>query len=335
VIALTAAAIYTRVSTEDQADGYSLLSQLEACQKLAAQHGYTVPEHYIFQEDFTGKILDRPRLPHLREVVRTRAVQAVIIYDADRLARRFALQVILEEEMDQAGVKLLYVNHTRDDSPEGRAMGYMRGVFAEIEREKIMERTQRGRLYRARAGQVWGGEVKPGYRTVREPHRASWEIDEEEAALVQRIFQMALEGMSEWAIAGQLTREHIPTCRDRRGSGPKRRGVGVWTPSTVHRILRYEGYTGRWYFGKYRRVSHTQRVRCDRADWIEVPIPAIIDAATFQAVQRQLATNKTTSRRNRKYDYLLTGRHLRCGRCGRAMSGRTSRGKFRYYRCAS
>jgi site-specific DNA recombinase len=122
------AAIYARVSTEDQADGYSLPSQVEGCQKLASQQGYTVPDAYVFQEDFTGKVLDRPLLPHLRELVRTRAVQAVIIYDPDRLARRFALQVILEEEMDQAGVKLLYVNHTRDETPEGRAMGYIRGI---------------------------------------------------------------------------------------------------------------------------------------------------------------------------------------------------------------
>jgi hypothetical protein len=82
-------------------------------------------------------------------------------------------------------------------------------------------------------------------------------------------------------------------------------------------------------------VSRTRRVRCDRSEWIEVTIPVIIDDATFQAVQRQLSTNKATSRRNRKYDYLLTGGRLRCGQCGRAMSGYTVRNKFRYYRCAS
>src|SRR5919109_2899645 len=209
------AAIYTRVSTEEQADGYSLLSQLEACQKLAAQHGYTVPERYVFQEDYTGKVLDRPRLPQLRELVRTRAIQAVIIYDPDRLARRFALQVILEEEMDQAGVKLLYVNHTRDETPEGRAMGYIRGVFAEVEREKLRERTQGGRVYRARAGQVWGGMVPLGYRAVREPHKASWAIEEAEAAVVRRIFAWCLKGHSTYGIAQQLSAERVST----RGNG--------------------------------------------------------------------------------------------------------------------
>jgi site-specific DNA recombinase len=84
------------------------------------------------------------------------------MYDPDRLARRFALLVILEEEMDQAGVTLVYVNHSREATSEERAMGYMRGVFAEVEREKIMERTQQGRVYRAKAGQAWGGEVKRG-----------------------------------------------------------------------------------------------------------------------------------------------------------------------------
>jgi site-specific DNA recombinase len=73
----------------------------------------------------------------------------------------------------------------------------------------------------------------------------------------------------------------------------------------------------------------------DRSEWIEIAIPAIIDDATFRDVQRQLGTNKATSRRNRKYNYLLSGGRLRCGRCGRAMTGRTSRGKFRYYRYVS
>src|SRR5262245_14177495 len=64
------AAIYARVSTTDQADkGYSLPVQIEACQRLAQHHGYTVPEHYIFVDDYTGKSLNRPQFTLLREVI--------------------------------------------------------------------------------------------------------------------------------------------------------------------------------------------------------------------------------------------------------------------------
>jgi site-specific DNA recombinase len=333
---LAYAAIYARVSTEDQGKGFSIPTQIEACRKLAAREGYTVPEsHILVDEGISGTTMDRPDLRKLRDLVTSKAIAAAIVYDPDRLSRNLGHQLLLAEEFERASVKLLIVSHPLEQGPEGWLFFQMRGALAEYERAKIQERTQRGRMGRAKAGHVWGGEVKLGYRAIREPHKASWDIDEDEAALVRRIFQMALEGMSQWAIAVHLTREHIPTRRDRTRGSPKRRGVGVWTPSTIHRILTYEGYTGRWFYGKYKRTSRTRRVLRDRAEWIEVAIPAIIDDATFQAVQRQLATNRATSRRNRKYDYLLTGGRLRCGQCGRAMSGRTSRSKFRYYRCAS
>ena len=66
------AAIYARVSTEDQARGYSLPSQIEACQKLAEHEGYRVPESYAFSDDVTGVQLDRPGLRKLRELVQTK-----------------------------------------------------------------------------------------------------------------------------------------------------------------------------------------------------------------------------------------------------------------------
>jgi site-specific DNA recombinase len=254
----------------------------------------------------------------------------VIIYDPDRLARRFALQVILEEEMDQAGVKLLYVNHTRDETPEGRAMGYIRGVFAEVEREKLRERTQGGRVYRARAGQVWGGMVPLGYRAVREPHKASWVIDEAEAVVVRRIFAWCLQGQSTYGIAQQLSAERVPT----RGNGRRVLQAGIWRASSVYNILTNEAYAGRAYVDKYEKVSATRRRLRPREAWIEIPVPAIIEPATFAAVQAQLQRNRERSPRNKKHAYLLSGGHLRCGRCGRGMTGAFYR-QTRVYRCGS
>jgi site-specific DNA recombinase len=87
------AAIYARVSTEDQGKGFSIPTQIEACQKLAEHEGYTVPEtHVLIDEGISGTILDRPALRRLRELVQTKAIAAAIVYDPDRLARRFALQ---------------------------------------------------------------------------------------------------------------------------------------------------------------------------------------------------------------------------------------------------
>jgi site-specific DNA recombinase len=95
------AAIYARVSTEDQARGYSLPSQIEACQKLAEHEGYRVPESYAFSDDVTGDQLDRPGLRKLRELVQTKAIAAAIIYDVDRLSRRMVHQLLFEEECER------------------------------------------------------------------------------------------------------------------------------------------------------------------------------------------------------------------------------------------
>src|SRR2546421_12636250 len=88
------AALYARVSTTEQADkGYSLPTQIDACQAMARQEGYTVPESYIFVDDYTGTTLHRPQLTPLRDLVRQRLVQAVIVHDPDRLSRKLAHQL--------------------------------------------------------------------------------------------------------------------------------------------------------------------------------------------------------------------------------------------------
>jgi site-specific DNA recombinase len=79
------AAIYARVSTEDQGKGFSIPTQIEACQKLAEREGYTVPEtHLLIDEGLSGTTMDRPGLRRLRALVTTKAIAAVIVYDPDR-----------------------------------------------------------------------------------------------------------------------------------------------------------------------------------------------------------------------------------------------------------
>jgi site-specific DNA recombinase len=78
------AAIYARVSTQDQADrGYSLPTQIEACLAWARQQGYSVPADYVFSEDYTGTSLNRPQFTKLRELVQQQLVQMVIVHDQD------------------------------------------------------------------------------------------------------------------------------------------------------------------------------------------------------------------------------------------------------------
>src|SRR6266581_3171722 len=138
------AAIYARVSTTDQADhGFSLPYQLDATLAMAQREGYTVPDTYMLQDDYTGMSLNRPQLTQSRALVQQGLVQAVYVYDLDRLSRRLAHQLLLAEELEQAGVTLRIVTMPEDaKTPESRMFTHMRGVFAEYERAKILERTR-------------------------------------------------------------------------------------------------------------------------------------------------------------------------------------------------
>jgi site-specific DNA recombinase len=337
------AAIYARVSTADQADkGYSLPAQIDACQRLAHQEGYTVLDTHVFVDDYTGTSLNRPQFSPLRDLVRQRLVQAVFVYNLDRLSRKLAHQLLLSEEFEQAGVALRIV--TMPDgpkTPETQLLSNVRGIIAEYERVKILERTARGRLARAKAGFIPSGRAPLGYVYVKHPMRgAHYEIHPEEAALVRRIFLLCAEGRrSLESIAALLTAEGIPTPGDRRPGRRSRAAVHVWQRSTISVIIRNTAYIGTLYDGKRQRIpgkrnpDYKTRLRAlPREQWVPIAVPALIDTEFFEAAQRQLKTNQAQSKRNRKAEYLCIAGRLRCGQCGSAMTGEYV-GTRRRYRC--
>jgi site-specific DNA recombinase len=339
------AAIYARVSTTEQADtGYSLPKQIGACQRLAHQEGYTVPDTHIFVDDYTGTSLNRPQFMKLRGLVRQRLVQAVFVFDLDRLSRKLAHQLLLSEEFEQAGVALRIVTMPdRATTPEAHMLINMRGVFAEYERYKILERTRDGLYGRANEGFPIPNTVPLGYRFLKHGEEkchacgktctkkkktGCYVIDEEEAALVRRIFTLYVEGgHAMLAIARQLTLERLPTPRDRREKGPQRKyRPCVWHSPMIQRILTSETYIGCMHYGKRENLPKDhetgKRPPCrwrPKEEWVLIPVPPIIDEATFAAAQAQAERNAQNSRRNRRNDYLLVNARLRCGQCKRAM----------------
>ncbi|MDQ3830498.1 MAG: recombinase family protein [Candidatus Tectomicrobia bacterium] len=213
----------------------------------------------------------------------------------------------------------------------------VRGIFAEYEHAKLLERTRRGNVKRIQDGHPGGGNVPLGYRYIAEPHAGRWEVDDEEAALVQRIFALCLEGKPIRAIARILTDERVATPSDRHPERGRRKSLpyGVWNHPTVRAVLTYQGYTGEAAWGKLERLRLTKRRRARPVSaWATFQIPAIIPLSTFEAAQRAPQSHQRWASRNRKRAYLLAGGALRCGRCERAMSG-MSRGESRYYRCGS
>jgi site-specific DNA recombinase len=313
------AILYARVSTDDQAEkGYSLPTQLEAMRNYAQDNGMKVVRE--LQDDYSGAKLDRPALDILRGMIERNEADAVIVYAADRLSRNLAHLLILREEFNRAGVELHYVNRGKsEDTAESRLTENIEGVIAEYEREKIKERTRRGKIAKAKAGKwVGAGFVPYGFRKVGIKQDSRLEVDENEARIMRRIFDMYVgqngyEPTAMKMIARILTQERVPT----PGRGYKI-GRGWWS-HTIHSIIDRPTCLGIFQFGGVT---------------IHLPDLAIIDQETYAAAQKRRARNKELSDRNRKYPYLFTG-YGKCVCSGRLCGDSLGKGKGKryYYVC--
>lgn len=321
------AAIYARVSTEDQEkEGTSLDSQREACLKKSTELGWEVNPQYLIREVCSGLTMERPELTRLRESVRRKEIDGVIVYSTDRLSRDPVHLLILVEEFEKKGAKLVFVTEPLDNTLEGQLLGFVKGWASKVEAVKIRERTMRGRMYRAREGRQPGGRALYGYSLVEGNHI----INEDEAKVVQMVFGfLANDGMTLRGIQKKLNGMGIPT----------RNGTTFWQHSVLHRIVRERAYTGEWYYNK--TTSHPQKSNDNQLSekvkpkemWVASPIPALISCETFEASQRQLARNAERCNRNIKRQYLLSGL-IKCGKCGYNYNARTMRDTI-YYTCNS
>ena len=326
-------ALYARVSSEIQEARGSIGSQIEALRARAASDGHEIAGEFL-DDGYSGARLDRPGLDRLRDGAEAGVFEAVLCLTPDRLARSFAYQFIVLEELTRHGVRVLFSDSPPiDDDPQARLLVQMQGVIAEYERAKIAERNRRGRLYRARAGEWMSWKVPYGYRRVRPSPAAPvrLEVVEAEAAVVRRIFdRYVADGLSMRQIKARLYAEGIPSPT----------GRAVWCDGTLSRLLRRGAYTGTIHYNRHESIpgptGSRQRLR-PAEEWIPIPVPRIVDDAVFEAAQRVSRDNSRFSPRRAEPGTFLLRRLVKCGRCDTALSCRRSpqhNGTIkRYYWC--
>ena len=141
------AAIYARVSTERQERQQTIASQISALRSWAAEAGHVLAEAYVFRDEgCSGSRLDRPGLDGLRDAVRDNAIDIVAVFSPDRLARKYAYQVLLMEEFRRAGCEVAFLHHPISDDPNDQLLLEIQGAIAEYERAVLAERFRRGKL---------------------------------------------------------------------------------------------------------------------------------------------------------------------------------------------
>ena len=341
------AALYARVSTSQQEEQGTIASQVMVLKERISQDScHLDPDHEFMDDGVSGSYLARPGLDRLRDLASERAFDALYMLSPDRLARRYAHQCVVLEELTRWGIEVVFLNQpVTGDSPEDRLMVHMLGVLAEYERELIRDRLRRGKLYKARHGQVFAIVPAYGYRyiPVDQPGGGRWEINETEAATVQRIFRWcAEEQLSVMAVCKRLNGEEA-------GFDPViPRKAHRWLPGTVNTMLRRPDYMGTMYYNRTRkdpsrsigqpkkrgRGLRTANCRDERSpeEWIVIPVPQIVSVTLWEQVQAQLDMSKKYASRNNKRHFYLLRRLLVCGECGRTLAGRTyANGSVRYY----
>src|SRR5437762_9914593 len=229
---MKAAAIYARVSSEQQKEENTIASQTAALIDFAREQGYSVPGEGVMEaQGWRGASLLRAGLERLRDLAAEGHIQTVLIHSPDRLSRKYAYQVLLTEEFARHGVETIFLKAPHSDTPEDQLMLQFQGMIAEYERAKILERYSRGKRHRAKAGQVSVLCAAPyGYRYIRKTNEAParYEIDAAEGEVVRLVYdKYTVGGLSIGAIARLLHGMGVPTRRRVR-----------WERSVVWAILR-------------------------------------------------------------------------------------------------
>ena len=348
------AGLYARVSSEQQVKENTIASQVEALRQRIKEDALACEKELCFIDDgYSGGTLVRPALERMRDLAAAGGLDRLYIHSPDRLARKYAYQVLLVDELRRCGVELVFLNRQIGTSPEEDLLLQVQGMVAEYERAKIMERSRRGKRHAAQRGAVNVLSGAPyGYRYVSKHEgdgEAGYQIVFEDARIVRQIFAwVGVDRLSIGEVCRRLKREGIGSPR----------GKSYWDRATVWGMLKNPAYKGSAAFGKTRIGQMRPRLRPQRGqaehprraystydvpgeDWIYIPVPAIVSEELFDAVGEQLAENRARSRqRKRGARYLLQGL-LTCRRCGYGFygkpvslsSGKGKRRDYAYYRC--
>jgi site-specific DNA recombinase len=346
-------AFYARVSSDQQAQERTIDSQIHALVERIAADGFTLDEHLRFIDDgHSGTTLLRPALERLRDQIAARTINRLYVLAPDRLARKYAYQVLLLDEFTRVGVEVVFLNHALGSSPEENLLLQVQGMIAEYERAKILERSRRGKLQAARRGSVNVLLQAPyGYRRI-DRHEGQGEaalvIHEDEARVVRDVFRWVAE---ERCTLGAVVR------RLKEAGIVSPEGKANWSRGTIAGLLRNSTYQGSAKYGKTRVGERRVRLRPAKgqpaqpkrpfgiyktapADQIAIATPALVTPEQFATVAEQLQENQKRHRQRKEgASHLLQGLIV-CAQCDHAFYGKpvtstykNKKSRYVYYRC--
>jgi len=325
-------AIYCRVSSQVQEQEQTIQSQISELREIWKEH--QIVGEYL-DDGWSGEILERPGLDGLRSDAKAGLFDVLSVHSIDRLSRNLYHQGIIVEELKKSGVEVFIKDKPIADSAEGKFLFNVLGAVAEFEKEKILERTKRGRIYKVKTKKFLGYTPPYGYDYHRKASKRDgfFTVNQKEAEVVRLVFDLYIEYQSMSRVQKELTLKGI-----------KPRKSEKWCRSVIKAILSNEAYTGIGYYNKrqsvavenskryQRKVKGGLRLR-PRSEWLEVEFPQIIPKEKFE-LARKIRLSKFKPFGRSKHFYLLSGL-VRCALCRSTFTGSYNGNprKYTYYRC--
>ena len=331
------AVIYARVSSEEQADrGLSVPTQVKICREFIKRNGWVYVREYI-DEGISGlKAYNRPSFIEMLSDAQERKFDLIVVYSLSRFSRNRFDAITKKKLLRDVGVEVISATEPIDiETPEGKLLEGVIESINEFYSANLSREAFRGLKANAEMG-FWNGGTPPlGYRKkrviVNGVKKSTYEIDEKEALIVKKIFNLAYSGLGMKKTCAVLNSEGF---RTRRGK--------IFTPSTVRGILLNEAYIGNLVWNKQDKKTKGKKYK-DKKEWIrrENVFPKIIDREIFYAIQKRFERNRMNhSPKSVARPHILSGL-LKCGLCGSNyifQNTAKKRGEKvysnRYYKCA-
>lgn len=294
-------AIYIRVSTEDQArEGYSIQAQKNKLEAYCVSQGWNVVGFYI-DDGYSAKDLERPEMKRMLKHIEQGLIDCVLVYRLDRLTRSVLDLYKLLEIFERHNCKFKSATEVYDTTTAmGRMFITIVAAMAQWERENLAERVRMGMQEKARQGK-WAVSTAPfGYDIDRETDKLV--INQQEAVVVRKIYDMYLSGMGMNKIALSLNNQGILTKSD-----------AAWTSNKVKYVLTNPIYIG--------TMRYNYRVNNDNYFEVEGAVPAIISEEVFERAQKIIEKRKTAHPRSATSEFVFSG-VAKCARCGAPLAGK-------------
>lgn len=328
------AGLYERLSNEkievidgkEENESESISTQKLILENFCNDNKIAVVDHYT-DDGVSGATFDRPNFKRLIEDIENGKINLVIVKDLSRFGRASNVSNYLDEYFPEKGVRFIAIN---DEIDTGDIIGFenaqdmiqFKTFFNEYFLRDTSKKIKKGKQARAREGKVMATYPTYGYK--KDPNdKNHYIVDEETAPIVKRIFALAKEGKRPTDIGKILTDEKIPVPSEKVGNNHTRKGAVKrgWNRNTVVKILQNVTYLG-WVSNR-----NTKKVNFKSKKVLIVPKDEriikegmhepLVDKATFDLVQQQIESRKST--RVKKYDYLLKGL-VYCKECGKKLS---------------